>query len=100
MESDGKDAFSLAPSNQEGNFSPPLTNKRSQPSRSLDGLLLSLDGGSSIQGNDENPSAVDYRGATIHRAYTILREFHEVRMSFHHLTKYLHPPTLFHAHVW
>jgi hypothetical protein len=41
----------------------------------------SLDGGSSIQGEDENPSAVGYREALRHRVYTIRRELSEVPMS-------------------
>ena len=41
----------------------------------------SLDGGSSIQGEDENPSAVGYREALRHRVYTIWHELSEVPMS-------------------
>jgi hypothetical protein len=40
-----------------------------------------LDGGSSIQGEDENPSAVGYQEAPRHRVYTIQRELSEVPMS-------------------
>jgi hypothetical protein len=40
-----------------------------------------LDGGSSIQGEDENPSAVGYREALRHRVYTIWHELSEVPMS-------------------
>jgi hypothetical protein len=38
----------------------------------------SLDGGSSIQGEDEHPSTVGYREALKHRVYTIRRELSEV----------------------
>jgi hypothetical protein len=47
----------------------------------LGGPPPSLDGGSTIQGEDENPSAVGYREALRHRAYTIRRELSEVPMS-------------------
>ena len=47
----------------------------------LGGPPPSLDGGSSIQGEDENPSAVGYREALRHRVYTIRRELSEVPMS-------------------
>jgi hypothetical protein len=40
-----------------------------------------LDDGSSIQGEDENPPAVEYREALRHRVYTIRRELSEVPMS-------------------
>ena len=38
----------------------------------------SLDGGSSIQGEDAHPSAVGYREELKHRVYTIRRELSEV----------------------
>ena len=47
----------------------------------LGGPPSSFDGGSSIQGEDENPSAVGYREALRHRVYTIRRELSEVPMS-------------------
>ena len=47
----------------------------------LGGPPPSLDGESSIQGEDENPSAVGYREALRHRVYTIRRELSEVPMS-------------------
>ena len=65
MDSDGEDTFSLAPRSQEGNvlshdeICSPVSSRRSQPSYSLGGPPPSLDGGSSIQGEDENPSAVN-----------------------------------------
>ena len=37
----------------------PVSSRRPQPSYSLGGPPPSLDGGSSIQGEDENPSAVN-----------------------------------------
>jgi hypothetical protein len=40
-----------------------------------------LNGGSSIQGEDENPSAVGYWEALRNRVYTIRRELSEVPMS-------------------
>ena len=59
----------------------PVSRRRSQLSCALGGPLPSLDGGSSIQGEDQNPSAVGYREALRHRVYTIRRELSEVPMS-------------------
>ena len=87
MDSDGEDTFSLASRSQEGNFlshdeiCSPVSSRRSQPSCALGGPPPSLDGESSIQGEDENPSAVGYREALRHRVYTIRRELSEVPMS-------------------
>jgi hypothetical protein len=87
MDSDGEDTFSMAPRSQEGNFLShdeicfPVSSRRPQPSCALGGPPPSLDGGSSIQGEDENPSAVGYQKALRHRVYTIRRELSEVPMS-------------------
>ena len=76
MDSNREDTFSLAPRSQEGNFlshdeiCSPVSSRRPQPSCALGGLPPSLDGGSTIQGEDENPSAVGYREALRHRVYT------------------------------
>jgi hypothetical protein len=59
----------------------PVSRRRSQLSCALGGPLPSLDGGSSIQGEDQNPSAVGYREALRHRVYTIRHELSEVPMS-------------------
>jgi hypothetical protein len=64
MDSDGEDTFLFL-----------------APSYALGGPPPSLDGRSSIQGEDENPSAVGYREALRHRVYTIRRELPEVPMS-------------------
>ena len=69
MDSDGEDTFSLAPRSQEGNFlshdeiCSPVSSRRPQPSCALGDPPPSLDGRSSIQGEDENPSAIGYREA-------------------------------------
>jgi hypothetical protein len=87
MDSDGEDTFSLAPRSQEGNclshdeICSPVSSRRPQPSCDLGGPPPSLDGESSIQGEDENPSAVGYREALRHRVYTFQRELSEVPMS-------------------
>ena len=59
----------------------PVSSRRPQPSCALGGPPPSLDDGSSIQGEDENPPAVEYREALRHRVYTIRRELSEVPMS-------------------
>ena len=82
MESDREDAFSLAPRCQQGNYlsydkiCSPVTSRRPQPSCGFGGPLPSLDGGSSIQGKDENPSE-----ALRHRVYNIQCELSEVPIS-------------------
>jgi hypothetical protein len=87
MDSAGEDTFSLAPRSQEGNVLSydelcfPVSSRRPQPSCALGGPPPSLDGGSSIQGEDENPSADGYREALRHRVDTIRRELSEVPMS-------------------
>ena len=88
MESDGEDTFSLASRSQEGNFlshdeiCSPVSSRRPQPSCALGGPPPSLDGGSSIQGEDGNPSAVGYREPLRHRVYTNRCELSKVPMSF------------------
>jgi hypothetical protein len=59
----------------------PGSSRRLQPSCALGGLPPSLDGVSSIQGEDDNLSVVGYREALRHRVYTIRRELPEVPMS-------------------
>ena len=59
----------------------PGSSRRPQPSCALGGLPPSLDGVSSIQGEDDNLSVVGYREALRHRVYTIRRELPEVPMS-------------------
>ena len=85
MESDGEDTFSLAPRSQEGNLSHDeisshVSSRRPKPSCALCGPPPSLDGGLSIQGEDDNPSAVGYREPLRHRVYTIRSELSEVLM--------------------
>jgi hypothetical protein len=88
MDSDGEDTFSLTPRSQEGNLLSHdeicslVSSRRPQPSCALGGPPSSLDGGSSIQGEDENPSAVGYREALRYRVYSILCELSEVPVSF------------------
>ena len=60
----------------------PVSSRRPQPSCALGGRPPSLDGGSSIQGEDDNPSAVGYREPLRHRVYTNRRKLSEVPMSF------------------
>jgi hypothetical protein len=87
MDSDGEDTFSLVPRSQEDNFlsrdeiCSPVSSRRPQPSWALGGPPPSLDGESSIQGEDENPSAIGYWEALTHRVSTIRREIFEVPMS-------------------
>jgi hypothetical protein len=82
-----EDTFSLAPRSREGNLlshdeiCSPVSSRRPQPSCALGGPPPSLDGGSTIQGEVENPSAVGYREALRHIVYTIRRELSEVPMS-------------------
>ena len=59
----------------------PVSSIRPQPSCALGGPPPSLDGGSCIQAEDDNPSAVGYREPLRHRVYTIRRELSEVLMS-------------------
>ena len=91
MDSDLEDTFSLAYRSHEGNFFlshdemfSPVSSRSPQPSCALGGPPPSLDGESTIQGEDENPSAVGYREALRHRVYTIRRELSEVPMSSPH----------------
>jgi hypothetical protein len=84
IDSDEEDTFSLASRSQESNFFYPTMKFALlflAPSCALGGPPPSLDGGSSIQGEDENPSAIGYREALRHRVYTIRRELSEVPMS-------------------
>ena len=59
----------------------PVPRRRPKSSCALGGPPPSSDGGSSIQGEDENASAVGYREALRHKVYTIRREISEVPMS-------------------